>query len=70
MSHGHISSFSLSIALGVVILNRGFYMNAPILLNLRERSDRVLDSRRRGHGFRPHRRHCVVVFEQDTFILA
>ena len=26
--------------------------------------------RLRGHGFEPHRRHCVVVFEQDTFILA
>ena len=33
-------------------------------------SDRVLDSRPRGHGFEPHRRHCVVVLEQDTFILA
>ena len=33
-------------------------------------SDRVLDSRPRGRGFEPHRRHCVVVLEQDTFILA
>ena len=31
---------------------------------------RVLDSRPKGRGFEPHRRHCVVVFEQDTFILA
>ena len=31
---------------------------------------RVLDSRQRGRGFEPHRRHCVVVLEQDTFILA
>ena len=31
---------------------------------------RVLDSRPRGRGFEPHRRHCVVVLEQDTFILA
>ena len=23
-----------------------------------------------GRGFKPHRRHCIVVFEQDTFILA
>ena len=30
----------------------------------------VLDSRPRGRGFEPHRRHCVVVIEQDTFILA
>ena len=24
----------------------------------------------RGRGFEPHRRHCVVVLERDTFILA
>ena len=33
-------------------------------------SGRVLDSRPRGRGFEPHRRHCVVVLDQDTFILA
>ena len=33
-------------------------------------SGRVLDSRQRHRGFKPHRRHCVVVLEQDTFILA
>ena len=33
-------------------------------------SGRVLNMRRRGCGFEPHRRHCVVVLEQDTFILA
>ena len=33
-------------------------------------SGRVLDSRPKGRGFQPHRRHCVVVLEQDTFILA
>ena len=33
-------------------------------------SGRVLDSRPRGCGFEPHLRHCVVVLEQDTFILA
>ena len=31
---------------------------------------RVLDSRPKGSGFEPHRRHCVVVLEQETFILA
>ena len=30
----------------------------------------VLDSRPKGRGFEPHRRHCVVVLEQDAFILA
>ena len=33
-------------------------------------SGRVLDSRLKGCGFEPHRRHCLLVFEQDTFILA
>ena len=33
-------------------------------------SGRVLVSRPRGRGFEPHRRHSVVVLEQDTFILA
>ena len=33
-------------------------------------SVRVLDSRQKGRGFEPHRRHCVVVLEQDTLILA
>ena len=32
-------------------------------------SGRVLDSRPKGSGFEPHRRHCVVVLEQDAFIL-
>ena len=31
---------------------------------------RVLDSRPKGRGFEPHWRNCVVVLEQDTFILA
>ena len=33
-------------------------------------SGRVLDSRPRGRGFEPHWRNCVVVLEQDIFILA
>ena len=33
-------------------------------------SGRVLDSRPKGCGYEPHRRNCVVVLEQDTFILA
>ena len=33
-------------------------------------SGRVLDSRPRGRGLEPHQRHCVVVLEQDTLILA
>ena len=33
-------------------------------------SGRVLDLRPKGRGFEPHQPHCVVVLEQDTFILA
>ena len=33
-------------------------------------SGRVLDSRLKGRGFEPHRRHCAAVLEQETFILA
>ena len=33
-------------------------------------SGRMFDSRLRGRGSEPHRHHCVVVLEQDTFILA
>ena len=33
-------------------------------------SGRVLDSRPNCRGLKPHRRHCVVVLEKDTFILA
>ena len=33
-------------------------------------SGRVLDSRPKGCRFEPHLRHCFVVLEQDTFILA
>ena len=32
---------------------------------LRERSGRMLDSRPRGRGFEPHRRHCVVSLSKD-----
>ena len=38
-----------------------------------ERSGSVVecfDLRPRGRGFESHWRHCVVVLEQDTFILA
>ena len=33
-------------------------------------SGRVLNSRLKGRGLEPHRRHFVVVLEQDTFTLA
>ena len=36
----------------------------------RECSGSVVECLPRDRGFEPHRRHCVVVLEQDTFILA
>ena len=41
-----------------------------IVLGAQWLSGRMLDLRPRGRGFEPHRRHCLVVLEQDTFILA
>ena len=32
-------------------------------------SGRMLDSRQRGRRFEPHWHHCVVVLEQDTFMI-
>ena len=37
---------------------------------IRESSDSVVECLTQDRGFEPHRRHCIVVFEQDTFILA
>ena len=50
-------------------LERGFICT-KVLEGAQWLSGRVLDSRQRGRGFEPHRGHCVVVLEQDTFILA
>ena len=38
--------------------------------DLWELSGSVVECLTRDRGFEPHERHCVVVFEQDTFILA
>ena len=51
----------------VAVLQLGWHEYTPGAQWL---SGRVLDSRPKGRGFEPHRRHCVVVLEQDTFILA
>ena len=45
-------------------------LKESIIMGAQWLSGRVLDSRPRGCGFESHRRHCVVVLEQDTFILA
>ena len=55
-----------------VVRNFSSVLATPLLtlLGAQWLSVRVLDSRPRGSGFEPHRHHCVVVLEQDTFILA
>ena len=45
-------------------------LNRTISLGAQWLSGRVLDSRPKGRGFKPHRCHCVVVLKQDTSILA
>ena len=45
-------------------------MSQTVYMGAQWHSGRVLDSRPRGCGFEPHRHHCVLVLEQDTFILA
>ena len=50
--------------------DRSFYPTLTLMIGAQWLSGRVLDSRPKGRGFEPHRRHCVVVLEQDTFIQA
>ena len=58
---------------GPVVCVVPFDMEEEVSINMfrsRERSGSVLDSRLRVRGLKPHQHHCVVVLEQDTFILA
>ena len=54
----------------LIRLSRCAGWSAPLLLGAQWLGGRVLDLRLKGRGIEPHRRHCVVVLEQDTFILA
>ena len=66
------SSPFLSIMLNICSSGLGalYPTNASTAVGAQWLRGRVLDSRPKGRGFEPHRRHCVVVLEQDTFILA
>ena len=46
------------------------YLGSISVMGAQWLSGRVLDSRPKGRWREPHRRHCVVVLGQDTFILA
>ena len=52
------------------VIRYAFMISDKIYQGAQWLSGRVLDSRPKGRRFEPHRRHCVVVLEQDTFILA
>ena len=59
------------VVIGRCRFQQGFFLNHTMMVEGAQwLSGRVLDSRPKGSGFEPHRRHCVVVLEQDTFILA
>ena len=63
-------SATIAIVVFIVHLSRRSYQPISNLGGAHWLSGRVLDTRPRGCGFEPHRCHCVVVIEQDTFILA
>ena len=73
----HRVAFHLGLPCSIKYPIRGFWYTKGIrmlkisyILGAQGLSGRVLDSRPRDRGFEPHRRHCVVVLEQGTFILA
>ena len=50
-----------------------YIVDVALCMGAQERSGLVVECLTRdrgGRGFEPHRRHCVVVLELDTFILA
>ena len=68
-----LSCFILTVCLSFfyfIFFKQLIFKKSPTDAKKRELSGRVLDSRLKGRGFEPHRRHCVVVLEQDKFILA
>ena len=73
----HRVAFHLGLSCSIKYPSRGFWYTKGIqrltisyILGAQGLSGRVFDSRRRDRGFEPHRHHCVVALEQDTFILA
>ena len=51
-------------------ISRGVWLVSKNIVGAQWLSGRLLDSRPKGRGFKPHRCHCVVVLEKDTFVLA
>ena len=64
------SSLSLLATKYDVLFSNTYFWRIKLFAGAQWLSGRVLDSRPRGCRREPYRRHCVVVLEQDTFILA
>ena len=64
MDPDNAQHFNLNCFLSLMYIPNSVFSGAQWLIG------RVLDSRLRCCGFETHRRHCVVVLEQDVFILA
>ena len=54
----------------IVVVTLDSYFIYLSMMGAQWLSGRVLDLRPKGRGFESHRSHCVVVLEQDTYILA
>ena len=67
---GHSSSQSTAMNFDRLAVSLRLNMSYVDEIWMQWLSGRVLDSTPRGLGFDSHRRHCVVVLEQDTFIIA
>ena len=65
-----LSNFEWPFYTGFTALIFPSEISSPIDMGAQWLSGRVLDSRPWGSGFEPYQRHCFVVLEQDTFILA
>ena len=55
----------LLISLGASICLKNYFKELYM-----EHSGSVVECLTQDRGFEPHQRHCIVVLEQDTFILA
>ena len=67
---GHSSSQSTAMNFDRLAVSLRLNMSYVDEIWMQWLSGRVLDSTLRGLGFESHRRHCVVVLEQGTFIIA
>ena len=60
-----MSILAQTISQPVLSLGTSSLLTDSLMAISRERSGRVLDSRPKGRGFEPHRRHCVVSLSKN-----